>query len=104
MHADSRSPDHVQADFLTCHAGFFIEVEHDFHVVGQKTHRHDNHIADSLIFQVPQVIADVRFQPRNVRWTAATLIDQLPAVVADSDRFAHQTGRFGQLLDVIAAV
>jgi hypothetical protein len=53
VNADGRRPLHVDAQAFAQFLGLGIEVEQDFHVVGDKANRHDN--------QLPQIPCGVEF-------------------------------------------
>jgi hypothetical protein len=50
----------------------------DFHMVRQKSDRMDHHIPYALVGERLQVCANIRLEPRNVRWSTAALIDRDP--------------------------
>ena len=52
--------------------------------------------------QGPDVVQDVRLQPRVLRASAAALVDQRPAIGAHAHGFRHQAAGLGELLLVVA--
>ena len=86
------------ADFF----GFDIQIEQHFHVIGNEPDGHNHHLVRQiLLFDMAQVIADVRFQPRLIRRPAAALVHQDPFI--DTDGFADQSAGFLQLRFVFGA-
>ena len=55
-----------------------VEVVDHLDVVAEEADRHQDDLADPVAPQGPQVVADVRLQPRDLRRAAAGLEDQVP--------------------------
>lgn len=55
-----------------------VEVVQHLHVVRDEADRHHDHRRGARTVQGLQVVADVRLQPRDVRGSAARLVDELP--------------------------
>ena len=69
MRARCRHPGEAHAEFTGGLRGLGVEVEDDFHVVGNEADRNNHDGGRAAFVQFAQLIADVGFQPWHLRWT-----------------------------------
>ena len=84
MYSDRFSSLHVEPDLFALLLGLGVEVEQHLHMIRHKSDRHDDDVLDiGRFFDCFQMIANVGLQPWLRRWAGATLVDEIPIVVAD---------------------
>jgi hypothetical protein len=77
---------------------FGIQVKQDLHVVRDKSNGHNHYVYDPLRLNLFEIVANIGFQPGDMRGSTAALVDQL--VVARSDALRYKPAGFFQLSDV----
>ena len=104
MRSNRFGTDHIQTDPFGRFPGLVIQIKNHLHVIRQESDRHHNHVVDAIQLERFEMVADVRFQPGDVRWPAATLIDQFPAIVRQPQGLGGQAADFRELLHVITPI
>ncbi len=107
VRADRGGAGHRQAQLPGLRGGLGVEVVLDLHVVRDEADGDHHDGRDALGVQGLQVVADVGFQPRDVRGAAAGLVDELPGVLLAglrADLLGDDAGDVEVLGDVRAAV
>ena len=104
VRTDGRRAGHVDAEFLTGFTSLLIQVEQDFHVIGQEADRSDDERFRPLVVQRPDVIDDIGLQPRIARPTAAALVDEAPAFRRQFHCGGNQTAGLVQLDGIVAII
>ena len=92
---------HLNRMFVAKSSGFIVKVVENFHVIRQESDGRNQYLIDAARLCLPQMIQNVGFQPRILRATAATLIDQFPAGLRDLKSLSHKAARFTKLLFVV---
>ena len=78
VRADRGATDHVHSQLVADIVSFDIQIEHDFHVIRNEADRRDHDIGDAAPTRLADRVADIRFEPRLLRGTAAALEHQFP--------------------------
>ncbi len=84
MGAHGGRTDHGQAEGIAGLPGLFIEVEQDLHVVGEEPDRVNDDRAGPSAVKVAEMVEDIGFEPGVGRPAAPALVNQGPALGADS--------------------
>lgn len=101
---DGLRSDHGHPESIGSCAGFFIEIEQDFHVIRKEADGHDDDFVDTRVFQFDEMVVDIGFEPGVLGTTTAALVDQAPVVRIDAARLGDEATGFGELFDVIGCV
>lgn len=71
-------PDHGDAKFFGKFPGLGVEIEEDFHVVGEESDGRDDDIVDALGVEVAEMVEDVGLEPGLGGGAAPALVDEAP--------------------------
>ena len=88
-------PRHRQTDIAAYLSGFDVQVVQHLHVIANEPDRTDHRSREAAGSLGPQVLADVRFEPRVLRPAAAALEYQRP--VGHAKVLSHQPRRLQKL-------